>query len=41
MNKLFLAIFIIPLTLFSQNIPFEGGAKSVGMGKSTLAISQV
>ncbi len=41
MNKLLLIVFLLPLTLFSQNIPFEGGAKSVGMGKSTIALSQV
>ncbi|MBN2669552.1 MAG: hypothetical protein JXR60_10020 [Bacteroidales bacterium] len=40
--KLFLILlFYLPLTLLSQDIPFQAGGKHNGMGNSSMALSQV
>ena len=41
MKNILILLLLIPILSYSQNIPFESGAKNVGMGKSALAVSQV
>jgi len=41
MKRIVLLFLLSPIFLFSQNIPFESGAQSVGMAKSTIAVSQI